>query len=140
MGYVDVGGSFEAAWDGQSCVVLREKGTTGPNFHLTRQAVLELLGLFHVRSSGRDDFVLFDVSEVEDHRPRSCGRVALCLSWSEIDILVELRSRGYPLDKKDGRVAVFRGWPSDREFTLVWGGTTYKFVAQGHEQSEEGRT
>jgi hypothetical protein len=39
-------GSLEAAWDGYCHVILRQKGTTGPNFHLPRSLVEELLGLF----------------------------------------------------------------------------------------------
>jgi hypothetical protein len=46
--FVDVGGIFEAAWDGQSVVVVRQKFTTGPNFHLTRDSVAKLLELFPV--------------------------------------------------------------------------------------------
>lgn len=44
--YIDLGGSFEAAFDGYSLVILREKGTQGPNFHLTLGLVKDLLGLF----------------------------------------------------------------------------------------------
>jgi hypothetical protein len=129
MVYTDVGGSLEAAWDGQSHVVLRQRGSEGPSFHLSRQAVLELLGLFHERSAGRDDFVAFETYE----DGRSCGPSALCLAWSEADVLVELRSKGYPLDSKDSHVAVFKGWPSDGEFTLTWGEVVFRFVARGSE-------
>lgn len=72
----------------------------------------------------RDDFVLFDVHEGD----RCCGKVALCMAWSEHDILTELRSTNYPLDRKSGHIAVFRGWPSDKEFTLTWGDVVFKFV------------
>lgn len=44
--FTDLTGSLEAAWDGYSYVILREKGTQGPNFHLSRNLVEELLGLF----------------------------------------------------------------------------------------------
>lgn len=44
--FTDLGGSFEGAFDGYSCVVVREKGTAGPNFHLSRGLVVELLSLF----------------------------------------------------------------------------------------------
>ena len=44
--FVDVGGSFEAAWDCHNMVVVRQKFTNGPNFHLTRELVTKLLELF----------------------------------------------------------------------------------------------
>ena len=44
--FVNVGGIFEAAWDGQSMVVVRQMFTAGPNFHLTRASVAKLLELF----------------------------------------------------------------------------------------------
>jgi hypothetical protein len=128
--FADVGGSLEAAWDGQSRVVLRQRGVEGSSFHLTRQVVLELLGLFHEGRGGRDDFVVFETYEGDRH----CGPSALCMAWSESDVLVELRSKGYPLDKKDGHTAIFRGWPSDKEFTLAWGEVVFRFVARGRER------
>lgn len=45
--FVDVGGIFEAAWDGYR-VVVRQKFTQVPNFHLTRELVVKLLELFPV--------------------------------------------------------------------------------------------
>ena len=42
------------------------------------------------------------------------GRVALLLSWSENDVLIELKSRGYPTG---GRVK-FKDWPSSKNFEL----------------------
>ena len=54
MKYEDVGGSFEAGYDGQSCVVLRLKDSTGLNYHLTRQVVHELLGLFPAERKGSE--------------------------------------------------------------------------------------
>jgi hypothetical protein len=135
MRFVDVGGSLEAArderlTDSSPCLVLRQKGTSGPNFHLTRQVVLELLGLFHSGRGVRDEFVVFDVYA----DGWNCGSAALCLVWSEADVLTELRSKGYPLDRNDCHVAVFRGWPSDREFTLTWGKIVYRFASQGSGQ------
>ena len=47
--FTDVGGTLEAAWDGISRVVLRQKFTKGPNFHLTRELVEKLLELFVAR-------------------------------------------------------------------------------------------
>lgn len=80
-------------------------------------------------SFARDDFVLFEVSEGD----RWCGLAPLCLAWSEADVLLELRTRGYPLAEGDGHVAVFRGWPSDGEFTMAWGEVVFRFAARGRE-------
>jgi hypothetical protein len=126
--YVVVGGSFEAGWDGQSCVVLRQRNTTGPNFHLTRKVVLELLGQFPPRGGrgGRDELVVFEVFNGRWH----CGSVSLRSSWSEGDVLTELRRKGYPLDESDGHVAVFKSWPTDREFTMAWGEAVFRFAVR----------
>lgn len=60
--------------------------------------------------SSSDRFVLFEVFEGEEN----VGRVALLLSWSENDVLIELKSRGYPTG---GRVK-FKDWPSSKNFEL----------------------
>lgn len=52
--FTDLGGAFEAAFDGYSCVVLRQKGPQGPNFHLTYNLVKELLGLFPTSSKTQE--------------------------------------------------------------------------------------
>lgn len=71
----------------------------------------------------QDEFVVFDVRE----NNRLCGTVAINLSWSENDVLVELRSRKYPLDRlvlsiilrNSDHIAVFRDWPSTEKFTIT---------------------
>ena len=47
--FTDLTGSFEAAFDGYSCVIIRQKGPTGLNFHLPRNLVEGLLSLFPPR-------------------------------------------------------------------------------------------
>jgi hypothetical protein len=126
--YVDVGGSFEAVFDGVNRVSVRQKGTGGPTFNLTRRCVLDLLGLFPPVGSCRDELVVFEVFEGD----KCCGSVALCLLWSGNDVLTELRSKGYPLDGEDGCMAEFTRWPPrDGEFSLKWGGTAFRFRARG---------
>lgn len=49
--FTDLTGSLEAAFDGYSRVIIRQKGTIGPNFHLTRSLVEELLFLFPPREN-----------------------------------------------------------------------------------------
>lgn len=46
MKFIDVGGSFEAVFDGVGSVILRTKGSQGPNFHLSRDLTYRLLQLF----------------------------------------------------------------------------------------------
>lgn len=126
MTFVDVGGSVEACFDGVNRVLVRQKGTEGPNFHLTRRCLLDLLSLFPPSGKRLDEFVVFEVYEGD----RNCGSAALCLSWSEADVLTEFRSKEFPLAREDGHVAIFKGWPSDRRFTLEWGETVFRFVAR----------
>ena len=47
--FVDVGGAFEAAFV-RGLVVLRQKGTQGPNFNFGRDLIEKLLALFPDRS------------------------------------------------------------------------------------------
>jgi hypothetical protein len=133
--YVDVGGSLEAVFDGVNRVSVRQKGTGGPNFNLTRRCVLDLLGLFPPVGGCRDELVVFEVFEGD----RFCGVAALCLAWSEGCVLTELRSKGYPIDRGGVHVASFRGWPSDREFAITWGEAVFRFAVRSS-VSEESTT
>ena len=100
----------------------------------------------------QDEFVVFDVRE----NNRLCGTVAINLSWSENDVLVELRRRcsinsasgavggeagacgtcpvirKYPLNRNSDHIAVFRDWPSAEKFTITWGEIVFAFVSQSH--------
>lgn len=53
--FIDLTGSFEVAFDGYSRVIIRQKGPEGPNFHLPRSLVEELLSLFPTRENREID-------------------------------------------------------------------------------------
>jgi hypothetical protein len=72
-----------------------------------------------------DRFVLFMTYEGQ----RKVGLSALHLRWSPNDVLIELKSKGYPLG--DQKVQ-FKGWPSDTKFKIVEKGDkirTFTFIA-----------
>ena len=71
--FTDLTGSLEAAWDGCYHVILREKGTTGPNFHLTRSLVEELLVLFPSSSGCRTV-----------HERAMANLASGCRSWADL--------------------------------------------------------
>jgi hypothetical protein len=72
-----------------------------------------------------DRFVVFEVGEVGE-TVRYVGKVALLTSWSENDVMMELRSRGYPT----GGAVLFTGWPSSTHFEISMGGGDHKFIFQ----------
>jgi hypothetical protein len=126
--FTKVGSSFEAAYDGYSCVILREGSTQGPNFHLTRGLVEELLNLFPPSPKSRTmtsgmlpkGFSMFRAFL----NGTEIGNSVLHGEWDGEAVLQQLLVDGCPFGVGDPRIV---GWPSDHFKVVCQDGREIQF-------------